>query len=821
VVIGSVLLQPQKLARAVQLSNDDAILSDIISLGMRLAIDRTRGGQLGSILSASMQGTVERFAAQAGAGVNSAVIHFGALFQPLVSAFETTTATAPDDTGTMIDGLETGLTSIINTLKNLNADQLRGLMNRVFDILEDDLGITPTFVRAVVLGFFDDMILALQTAPTNEPKSARENRRAVAALLSRIRRYLNENFSFPALNADAAAGALLDLRQQPEVDAVLDRALCSAEAALTYLRAGESLVEALPYSAFAPFGDGSIGAAASPTAREEVSFYASKLLENDNYDGDLGEIPIPADELIVDETVTPSMREAFKHASIVLASSAYLYTVDENKKWRVIDRKRYVIHKVGSSLWVYHPFEVGIHDFMSANQGDLSDLRKLFRENGYMRSGDLTTVHATGSNTWEIVIGGSTFVGTVFMGKITIRPANRTSVLYELPVALEPSPGQKVPTTELREAFAGLGVPLSPRASLSMRESNQEWLLDDGDFEYTLEKESGKFKVTTGGFWNWIRANLTPLKGDAVWVNKERTQVLLGQRILHVGTEVSWDDAPIFNRLNGNRYYSFRNHPETIEGWAFHTSWIQDVADSLIYSIKIGKAAVDGKVEYSITSNGLKIGRYVSEITVKLAQHRPMRELVGIGFWYDLLLDAGIGIIGGIESAVKPSEPTPPTTANEFSQFVDKVLGLIASVEPIDTHWNDLISEFILSLLTLINHVEPTDPARERPENYTESGGFVDLFWNVSLLIYTAAIPRSEYALPFQTASLTGGYWLGGALGVGLVMGFVGLLVGQGAVAKVNVFADGKHFAKTLLKSSGKSLLYFWPYLKLVNGRTE
>jgi len=130
--------------------------------------------------------------------------------------------------------------------------------------------------------------------------------------------------------------------------------------------------------------------------------------------------------------------------------------------------------------------------------------------------------------------------------------------------------------------------------------------------------------------------------------------------------------------------------------------------------------------------------------------------------------------------------------------------------------WSDLFYESVLSCLTLTNHQEPTQAAHQRPENYKENGGFVDLFWKSGLLVYAAAVPDEEYALPFETVPLTIGYWLGGALGVGLVMGFVGLLVAQGVVAQTPVFADTGHVVKTLGKSTGKSLLYFWPYLKLV-----
>jgi hypothetical protein len=426
VVIGSVLLQPQRLERAAQIPFDDAVLNDIISLAVRLLADGGRGGRLGTTLARSLEGTITRLATRAGAGVNSAATRFNALFAPLVASIQAAGEQPPGDVDTVIDGLEHGLTSVVNALKNLTPEQLRQGMSAVFDILETDLGITPTFIRDVVLGVFDDMILALGSAPSGETPDERANRRAVAALLGRIKRYLQAHFTFPVWNADIAAQALLTLLQSSDADAALTRAICSGEAAVTYLRTGSTLIDLLPYNAFPPFGEGSLGAAAAPPAREVVSFYASKLLEYDNYDGDLGELPLSPDEILLDGVMSLPLREAFRHASVVLARSAFLYTVDENETWRVVDRKQYVIRRVNSEqLAVYRLFEISLADFLNANQGDLNELWKIFREHGtpLLSSSSLTVVHVAGSNTWDIDAGGLRFIGTSFEGKITIRAA--------------------------------------------------------------------------------------------------------------------------------------------------------------------------------------------------------------------------------------------------------------------------------------------------------------------------------------------------------------------------------------------------------------
>lgn len=825
-VIGAVLLQPQRLERARHIPADDAVLHDIIGLALRLLVDGVaQGGRVAETLAGSFAGTVVRLATRTGAGVNSAVTRFGTLLVPFIASLQDVVGQPPGEVSDVLDGLENGITSLVHRLNTLTPEQIRQGMKTVFEIVETDLGITPTFIRDLILGVFDDMILALASTLPNETPDERASRRVVSAMLRRLQRYMQAHFTFPAWNADVVAQALITLRQNPDVDAALTRALCSSEAAVTYLRTGGTLLDLLPYSAFASFGEGSLGAAAAPPEREEVSFYASKLLEYDNYDGDLGTLALAPDTVFMDGPVLAPLREAFLPASVVLARTAFLYTVDENEKWQVFDRKKYLITRVASNLWVYRLFEVDHIDFLQAQQGDQSELRKIFRQNGLPGlSSSSVVVHVIDSNSWDIQVGGIDFIGTRFEGTVTIRPKTLAGVLFVLPATLQPAATDKTPAAMLRQAFESQGIPLSPRCRLAGREPDSEWLLDDGDFIYTIKKDKGKFEVSTGDCWGWLHANiggtlLGILKGNMVWVNRERTQVLLGQRIMHTGSNLSWHDAPVFKALNGNRHYSLKNQPTTVEGWAYHTAWIQDIGEAIIHAINIGLAFDQGKGEYSVTSNSLNIGRMISEVVVKLAQHRPMAALVGSDYVYDLLLNLGTYVVKGIEALVEPGTPGPPTTASDFSKVVDKILSAIVGVEIVDTHWSEAVYECILSFLTLLNHLEPAQEAQTRPENYKENGGFVDVFWKGGLLGYTAAIPDAEYALPFQTTSLTAGYWLGGAFGVGLVMGFVGLLIGQGAVANVNVFADGGHLLKTLGKSTGKSLLYFWPYLKLVKGK--
>ncbi|MBI5957615.1 MAG: hypothetical protein HY866_02700 [Chloroflexi bacterium] len=828
-VIGSVLLQPQRLERASQRSDDDAVLDDLISLAVCLISDGIEGGSVSETLAGSIYGTIDRLAERTGAGANHAASRLVGLFQPLIEPIQAL-GEPPDNAVDLIDGLEGTLETIANILKNLTPTQLRHLMDEIFDILETDLGITPTFVQDLVLGVFSDMILALQQAPPNETPARRTNRRSVAGSLSRLRRFIQQSFVFPSLNADDAAQALLGLLLRPDVEEALTFAVCAGEAATAYVHAGQTLTDLIPYSGFAPFGEGGLGAAATAPDREEICFYASKLLEYDNINGDLGKLPLGAEVTLFDGRVDEQLHKAFLDCSVVLARSAFLYTVEENKEWTVVDRKKYIVRWLtGTQFVVYRLFEMSESSFLSLiGDEDKSKLRKEFRQNGFLllESDTILVEHTPNSNLWVIKAGIDVYNAFTFENTITIHPTTPARILFNATGDFQADLSAKELPDSLQQIFTTNGIPLTSKVSVSVREIGSQWVVDDGDFEYTVKKDAGKFEVSTGDFWGWLFSTIKKPKGHMVWVNVERTQVLLGQRIMHVGTDVSWQDAPVFKRLNGNRHFSVGDDADTIEDWAYYTSIVQDAANMASSITKIIVSIKKEKVQYSIASNSLEFLRLLLDWIVKLAQQRPMGELIGLGRWYDLIVDIVSYTAKGIEALVKAltEEETPDEnpTASGFSKALDSMLSVVSvDIPDIPGKLGEVICEFLLSLRTLMNHVEPPQPSPERPENFKESGAFVDVFWMTGLLVYTAAIPSDEYALPFQTTSLTAGYWLGGAFGIGLVGGFLGILAGQGGIAKMNVFEDGGHLAKTLLKSTGKSLLYFWPYLKLFKGKNE
>ncbi len=679
-VIGSVLLQPQRLERASQRTNDEAVLDDLIALATCLITDGLEGGSLAATLAGSAYGTVNRLAERSGAGANRAAVRLAGMFQPTIERVESIVEQPPDNAGSVVDDVEDLFVGLTNTLKSLSPAQIRQRINEVFDILETDLHITPTFVQEMVEGLFGDMVLALQQPAPDETPAQRANRRTAAGALSRIRRAMQQLFVFPSLNADDAAQALLTLLQRPDVNGALTQAACTGEAAAAYFRAGSTVTDLLPYSGFPSFGDGGMGAAATAPDREEICFYASKLLEYDNIDGDLGKLPLPTETEIDNGRVSDSLRDAFLHCSVVLSRPAFVVTEKENKEWTVYDRKEFLIRWItGTRFVVYRLFEIGENDFLEAISGDQSGLRKVFRENGIilLQSDSISVSHEVGSNLWTIdIAAGTTYIAIKFGGKMTISPASTTQGLFEASGDFMADLDAKKLPPALRQVFETNGIPLTAWARLSIRELGSQWLLDDGDYEYTVERDGTKFTVDTGGFWGWVRSTVGKPKGDLVWINRERTQVLLGQRIMHVGTNVSWQDAPVFKRLpnSNNRHYSLINKADTIEKWAYGSSVAQDVAGTVIGSMKIGISIGEDDFTYSLAGDSYETGRALSEMIIKLAQQRPMSVVAGIGFWYDLIMD-GIGyLIKGAQALAKAlgEEEPPPTgpeaSASEFSK---------------------------------------------------------------------------------------------------------------------------------------------------------
>lgn len=796
-VIGSVLLQPQRLQRASTRSASDALMDDLLSLAMCLAIDATQGAPVLTKMSDGVETAVETMLDEHSAGINAAAQRFSVLFETAAARVEALIAEGLDEASDFVSLLQQLLEALVGATASLAPGPFRQRIAELFEIVEVDLGITPTYIEERVWRVFDAMILALAQPPDEETPQQRSNRRESVHLLRRIKRHLQQTFSFPRFSADLFADVLLSLMQKFGIDRTAAQAACTGQGLAAYFNVGTSLLDVITYNPGPAFGTGGMGAAASAQAREQYCWYATWLLEYNNHNSDLGTLPAATADNLFDGYASQALRDAFRNLSVVLARSANVLTVTENQEWKLIDRKKYLVERVTSSrLIVYRLLEMSEGDFLDAIQGDQSELRQFFRENGILLASDVTVVHETGSNLWEIDSGAYTFRAFRFSGTITIHPANPLGVLFEIDGALIGDLDQRRLSDSLVSAFDQKDTPLTPKAGITVREAGRLWLLEDGEYDYKIEKAGEQYKVSMGNAGGWIQMQIGWPEGDKVWVNRECTKVMLGQRILHMGADVHWYDAPVFQ--SGSLRYSFKlAPPELMEHFAFHSAWAHDAFNTLFHII----SAVDPG---DIVSNVVNAAWYLYEMIMKLALHRPSSDVIGYWWnWIIPLLGTILASLEGMHTKVSPG--------NWFLYWACILLSTDLGEKALYSYWLSLARNLFLSSATLLN--QDTEASGTKPLNHQQIDAWVNGFVDLSLFVLAHAIPRDKYTYPFEDAEMTAGYWIGGGLGVGLVGGLLGATAAAGFARGT---FEGGNYLKASIKGLIGGLIRFWPMVFLV-----
>ena len=424
-VIGSVLLQPQRLQRASTRDASAALMDDLMRLAFCLAKDAADGAPALLKIEQAVEATAQAMLNAKSAGIQAAVQRFDGLFETVREQVEAFVAESFDDAGDLMHLIAELLDAFVGVAEGLSPGVFRQRVNDVFAVVADDLGITPAFIEETVWALFDGMVLALnQAAGRRKPGAACQpprDRPAAGAHPAAPARHVH----LPTVQRRPGGRRAAHTAGRDSVWRSWRRqAACTGQGLATYFRAGNSLLDLINYSAFPAFGEGSVGAAAAPPAREQYCWYATWLLEYQNSSADLGVLPASIAEELLDGYVAEALRDAFRPLSVVLARWANLQTVTEHESWKVIDRKKYIINRVNSEqLAVYRLFEMSEGDFLDA-AAEMSKLQKAFLENGIRLSGSLSVAHEEGSNLWTIVAGVLTYRAFREGGTVTIHPAD-------------------------------------------------------------------------------------------------------------------------------------------------------------------------------------------------------------------------------------------------------------------------------------------------------------------------------------------------------------------------------------------------------------
>jgi hypothetical protein len=749
-VIGSVLVQPQKMRRVAATDADAVLLHDFIDLTVRLLEDAQSGGQILALLVEVFEGASARMQQRVTGGFGTAEQRLRAWMQPLVDGFRGLGDSALRVDGTA-DGLDLGQQVLVRLsllAQGLTLDQLRVHVALLLDILQTDLGVTRSFIEDQIWVLIDDVIVVLEQDAPDLEAAARENRLEIAAIFRRLRLRFRDSFEFPEFDAEHIARLLLDLLRGTGFDAIMQRAACTTDRLGTVLSTGADLARLVPFS-------GSVG--------------GSVVVGGGGGGGGGGPIPAAPVEPLFFRSLGAAAANgtdtyAWYATWLLQYKTIRLFGLDDIK-----DVKRLVqsLKNPASPLATFLREQLGEDTRQSL--ADLSDDAEPTEPQRLALLADLN----------RVLRGRSIHTEPRFVG-VTLHEDTR-----EL----------------LRE---------QPQGEELVRLNRM--LLEDALPDALKQLSRGFFGKAGAGLEHWFLKTIG-WPGEKVWVNRERTLILHGDKPLLRGTDLDWTKAPFFDRSGHpeeERFYIFEHiSPGFADGWARHTSWIADAVHLIWHLTQIAPRHQVPPIlnaTYDLT-HGI----------VKLAAERPFS---GFHFfshkWLDWqptipLLSWGapsvLTTLGSIQG--RHSEAS---FVNQLAFWFTVLLGdLIKQMGPLAA--TRALRDGSLTVITLVNFGGPRDgPSTlpERPaENHNEIDGIVNLavtgvsFWLASL------VDRQDYVNPTRMPGKVAAIWLAGGLGMGLLGGLIGTIVAQ-----ILAWAeDWKQLGLTMLKSVPSVWVNFWPLL--------
>jgi hypothetical protein len=223
-----VLAQPQKVRRAAAQEGEAALLHDLFDLSGRVLVDLQEGGRMVEALAQAFLTTVTANISRLQEGSAQAQQHFREWLRPTVQFALSFNPAVPEADGN--DGLETArqlLLKLSDLAASLTLDQLRVTLQTPVDILQNDLGVTPTFLEETIWSLIDNAVAGLEAIPAGAPVKERENRWGAAACLRRVKIRFHAEFTIPELNVEAFSRVLFDMLRRTDYEKVVRRAACA------------------------------------------------------------------------------------------------------------------------------------------------------------------------------------------------------------------------------------------------------------------------------------------------------------------------------------------------------------------------------------------------------------------------------------------------------------------------------------------------------------------------------------------------------------------------------------------------------------------
>jgi hypothetical protein len=281
VSLGSVVIQPQRLARAQAAKDSDSVLADVAALAIGILRDTAGGGQILAQIEAAGIASGDRVVAHAQSGLAHARERLAALVEtPIDRAVALARELGGvDDVDTALTGARDLLTAFSAGADALTIDHVRQYVGELLDIIENDLGLRPDFLEREIFALFDDIAERLEHVAPEPDAGLRSNRIQVIGALRRLRRRLDGLLEFPQLDPEHAADDLFEFIRSSGISDGAGRVACVGSNLAGATDAARRLLTAVPVTGFL---SGSVGAAVVPDVQEgeEYLWYPSWLANN-------------------------------------------------------------------------------------------------------------------------------------------------------------------------------------------------------------------------------------------------------------------------------------------------------------------------------------------------------------------------------------------------------------------------------------------------------------------------------------------------------------------------------------------------------------
>lgn len=272
-MLGSLLIQPQMLARMQGRNAGEDLVDEVVALAQLLAMKPAALEIVFPAFEAASAAMGQAIFQRIQARLPQALTELRAVVDPvLIAAAGFGDGDAPQDAADLLQRIADGLDGLSTLIGLLSDDQIRALVRRLSAIVTDTLGLSQAGFRTEFIAMLSAARTSLRSgnaALTNEAAAVRES---LACLLARLENDLYPRFPTLDLRADRLADLLIGFLRQTPLPQVLGKAQCLLDKLQAVLQAVAGFARAaiVAMSAGTPDAAPATAAASAPAGARFV-----------------------------------------------------------------------------------------------------------------------------------------------------------------------------------------------------------------------------------------------------------------------------------------------------------------------------------------------------------------------------------------------------------------------------------------------------------------------------------------------------------------------------------------------------------------------